>query len=508
MSAEEGYKERLIETSAELRALPKTWTFTIGKDVDRRVMFQKKDEREQTYYHPTLGALPKPWILRLQKDKKTGVSSIIYYNRQTQRNSTQDPRYLKEYLDSQPTSVSKALSIGASVIVNSRKFDISTYARSPIKNHNIRNQFMIAHTIDDGGGTLGGMNGGVFVVRMHGNPSRMFVEKRFKSAPEDIEMARDEIEMLHKVKHSSLTFYIDAFVTTNPLAASVYCEFCDRGSLQDIIRVYGKFENQQNRPMVPEAFAWHAFIGLCDGLAYLQGGVSFLNNKHAVKDPNWCPVLHRDMKPDNVLMRSRATLGSGKYFYCVLSDFGLACEDRPNDDPQVNYHQKAGLKLGTSAYWAPELLYNPYPRTDGMEGRKYPDGARHSARSDLWALGASLFNLCAGDYSHMDFSQKPAKLDWQVFTGGVAFRVQNLVLPKTYSKSLQKSITLATMWNPKQRPSPIAMIVHLETLLAESGFSEQGGNDPLPDWATRVHEYHHSAEKVERQELAKTSQRR
>lgn len=348
MSADERLKEQLSETHAELRALPTTWTFTITKE-NNRVLYQKKSEREQTYVHPTLGALPKPWILRMQIDKTTRAPSVAYYNRDTKRTSTRDPRYMKEYLDNQSKSVIRSLSIAANVVLNSRKFDITTYARSPIKSHDIRNQFMIVHTIDSGGGEIGGMNGGVFVVRMHGNPSRMFVEKRFKG--EDIEIAKEEIRMLHKVKHSSLTFYIDAFITTTaPLTASVYCEFCDRGSLQDIMRVYTKQTEGGNRVTVPEAFVWHAFVGLCDGLAYLQGGVSFIYNKQAKRDPNWIPILHRDIKPDNVLLRSRSTLGSKKYFYCVLSDFGLACEDYPDGDPNANDYQTEGYKLGTSMY--------------------------------------------------------------------------------------------------------------------------------------------------------------
>ena len=237
------------------------------------------------------------------------------------------------------------------------------------------------------------MNGGVFVVRMKGLASRMFVEKRFK--PEDVSIGKKEIEMLERVKHASLTFYTAAFIIPDLSNASLYVEFCDRGSLEELTREYMKRSNQSPKPEVPEAFIWHVLVGLCDGLAYLQGGVSIYRKKGAVPKPDWIPILHRDIKPDNVLLRSRATLGSGKYYYCVLSDFGLACEDRPDHDPKVDLWQQSGAKLGTKAYWAPELLYHPYPQTlttfRGMDEqwKYFPDRNRHTRYSDLWALGAS-----------------------------------------------------------------------------------------------------------------------
>lgn len=494
--------ELLKENCAELRSLPKAWAFAITPD-QQRILYRKESEREQTFIHPTLGELPRPWILCVQKDKKTGKESVVYLNRDNKATTTKDPRYMKENLDFQSKSVAKNLSIAANVVLNSRKFDITTYARAPIKNHDIRNQFQIVHTIDAGDGKIGGMNGGVFVVRMNGNPSRMFVEKRFK--PSDLVIARPEIEMLHRVKHGSLTFYIDAFITDSPPAASLYVEFCDRGSLDNIIRKYFEL-TQDPKPTVPEAFVWHAFIGLCDGLAYLETGVSHTGGKSRSRNSKWVPVLHRDIKPDNVLLRSRSTLGSGKYFYCVLSDFGLACEDLPDHHPKVNYWQKLGLKCGTKVYWAPEQLYTPYPmarqthrgpNTD--ENKFFPRGGKHTVKSDLWALGASIFDLCAGDgQGHMTYSNMPVGFDAQVFQEGTTSRRKVLNIPRAYGAQLRDAVLLATMWEPRSRPPPSVMIKTLSKLLGKSGYKEQGNNEPLPPWTTKVHEYQFSAEKVAR----------
>lgn len=80
-----------------------------------------------------------------------------------------------------------------------------------------------------------------------------------------------------------------------------------------------KRTNTSPQPEIPELFIWHAFLGLADGLAYLQGGRTFLGDEtisQYVPLRAWEPILHRDIKPDNVLLKSRATSGETKYFYC------------------------------------------------------------------------------------------------------------------------------------------------------------------------------------------------
>ncbi|WP_446930386.1 serine/threonine-protein kinase, partial [Ralstonia sp. VS2407] len=76
-------------------------------------------------------------------------------------------------------------------------------------------------------------------------------------------------------------------------------------------------------------------------------------------------VLHRDVKPTNVLMEGRSP---------VLIDFGLA---RVSDDPRLT---RTGWLLGTPGYLAPEVLY----------------GDDASAASDVHALAATLVFAATG----------------------------------------------------------------------------------------------------------------
>ena len=90
-------------------------------------------------------------------------------------------------------------------------------------------------------------------------------------------------------------------------------------------------------------------------------------------------LVHNDLKPDDILIRMRP--GGG--FDVVLIDLGLAA--RP----------KRGGPGGTVAYAAPERL----------------EGDAGTTRSDLWALGAIVFELLAGTRAYAADQPVDARLE-------------------------------------------------------------------------------------------------
>lgn len=484
----------LKNSFAELQNLPEDWTIDV--DDQSRVYFKKSDGNS-TYNHPQIGGLPKPWILKVYGNE------VWYYNRDSRTKAKRDPRLMSANLIAQASVVPKNLWIAASSQRN-ENVDLSKMERSPISRVDIRGSYDIVHTIDPGDGTKGGMNGGVFVVRMKNLPTRLFIEKRFKA--EQLEVGKAEIDLIRKLNHSALTNYSAAAFVDQPnlKMASLYIEFCDRGSLDDLIRAYKSRQTIARPPPIPpEAFIWHAFGGLLDALVYLQIGTGLLHLKNPSRPARWTPMLHRDMKPDNVLLRSRSTVGSKKYFYCVLSDFGLMCADLPPSHPDCDPYQRSRAKLGTMIYLSPEQLYDPYPRTP-QEQTFFPVMGRHSRKTDVYALGLTIYNLChpaGGPAGHMDFSAMPKGMDGGDYSSGVASRKVIRGSAK-YSSFLAKAVERATRWNPIHRPDAVTLIKDFENLQEAAGFTKQRESDPLPDWATKKHDYFAKAEQAKNASLS------
>ncbi|RFU28744.1 hypothetical protein B7463_g7597, partial [Scytalidium lignicola] len=273
-------KKLLQETCHELNELPSGWKWSVKNGGLRQIYFTNKALNKTTYHHPKHGALPHGWILQLHEAPGV-IPQVQYYNTIHKHRTSRNPRLHNPFKHGQVDPQASVLAIASQSSRARANTILASGHREGIKPYNIRSEFIKVRTIDVGDGTLGGMNGGVFIVRMKGVEKRLFVEKRFKSEIEESkELAENEIRILHKLKHGSLTLYVASFITQNPWDASVWVEFCDRGSLEDVINTYKKRPNER----VPEGFVWHALIGLFDGLAFMQHGTGYVSDIGTVVD--------------------------------------------------------------------------------------------------------------------------------------------------------------------------------------------------------------------------------
>ncbi|MGA4999338.1 serine/threonine-protein kinase [Streptomyces arboris] len=157
-----------------------------------------------------------------------------------------------------------------------------------------------------------------------------------------MQRARREAEAIAKIEHPNVVTVHDQVETDNQVW--IVMKLLEARSLADLLR-------SERVLAIPRA----ADIGL----QILQG----LRAVHAAS------VVHRDVKPANVLVREDGT--------AILVDFGIATFEGA---AQVT---RSGSVIGTPPYLAPELFA--------------PGSPGPTPASDLWALGVTLYEMAEGE---------------------------------------------------------------------------------------------------------------
>ncbi|CAM9287406.1 unnamed protein product [Chrysoparadoxa australica] len=171
------------------------------------------------------------------------------------------------------------------------------------------------------------------------------------------ESLRREVAAMKKLRHPNIVTLWE--VIDDPKALKVYMiqEYMERGSiLKEALEV---------EPLAEEV-AREKFVQALNGLHFLH--------VHG--------IVHGDIKPANLLEGSDGTVKIGDFGACVMlhrGEGGDSDDENGSNDPE---HESRGL-VGTPAFMAPEL-FGPGA------------AALISPATDIWALGASLYQMVVG----------------------------------------------------------------------------------------------------------------
>ena len=157
-----------------------------------------------------------------------------------------------------------------------------------------------------------------------------------------VQLFSSEFELVFDLNHTNLLRPAHFDVCNR--SPYLIMPFCERGSAA---RLIGKITEEE---------AWQFLYGVAAGLAHLHR-----------QDP---PIIHQDIKPDNILIDH-----NGQY---LITDFGISTKVRST--------LRKSMGVAKSAM---TIAYTPSERF-GKENAPIK-------ASDIWSLGATLFELMTGD---------------------------------------------------------------------------------------------------------------
>jgi len=149
----------------------------------------------------------------------------------------------------------------------------------------------------------------------------------------------------------------------------------------------------------------------------------------AVKYIHDCGIVHRDMKPENLLFRTQAEDAD-----IMIADFGLS---RVTEEEKLNLLTEI---CGTPGYMAPEIFL----RTG------------HSKPVDVWAMGVITYFLLAG---YTPFDRDTQQQEMQAIIAG-DYRFEPEEYWQNVSSTAKKFVTACLTVDPAKRPTAAEALQH------------------------------------------------
>ena len=208
--------------------------------------------------------------------------------------------------------------------------------------------------------------------------------KRLKEKGKDASrLASNESKYLTMLSHPHIIKYYTNFTVKGKLYLII--ENAENGDMKNFIDAHKK----TGRP-IPEDELWSIFLQCMQGLTYIHK----------------MGVIHRDIKPGNILMDNNMTIKLGDFGTCAVKRSGEDKDENTQyknarygllNDEEMQYH---GTIIGSRGYMAKEMEQN----------RTYRE---YDQKIDVYSMGVSFYEMCflknpkeSLSYDNMNYSKE------------------------------------------------------------------------------------------------------
>uniref|UniRef100_A0A671SM10 Serine/threonine-protein kinase 33-like n=1 Tax=Sinocyclocheilus anshuiensis TaxID=1608454 RepID=A0A671SM10_9TELE len=198
------------------------------------------------------------------------------------------------------------------------------------------------------GRKLGQGNFGVVCEVTHIETQRKWAIKKVnkeKAGTSGVKHLEREVNIMKQVKHEHIIHLEEVFET--PKRMYLVTELCEGGDLKDLLQKNKHFTEEETR---------HIIKSLSEAIVYLHK-----------KD-----IVHRDLKLENILVKSFHQGNDNDLVNIKITDFGLSVQKGG-----VGSENMLQATCGTPIYMAPEVV----------------NGHQYSQQCDLWSIGTHIADL-------------------------------------------------------------------------------------------------------------------